>query len=63
MSELLTAEELGLLLKVAPETVKAWARQGRIPAVRVTPKVIRFDTTAVLTAISRANEKGFRNDG
>ena len=47
MRELLTAEELSRRLKVSPETVRKWARQAKIPVIRISPKVLRFDTEAV----------------
>lgn len=55
MSDLLTAEELADRLRVTPETVRAWARRGRIPSVRFSPKVVRFDPEAVREAVARQN--------
>ena len=52
MRELLTADELAERLKVKPETVLEWGRAGRIPHFRLTPKVVRFDPTAVMAAIA-----------
>ncbi|MGZ0174479.1 MAG: helix-turn-helix domain-containing protein [Planctomycetales bacterium] len=49
--ELLTADELADRLKVRPGTVRFWSRQGRIPAIRLTPKVVRFDLDAVVSAL------------
>jgi len=48
---LITANELADQLRVTPETIKIWARQGLIPRVRLTPKVIRFDPSAVQAAL------------
>lgn len=50
-TELLTADELADRLRLRPSTIRRWAREGRIPAVRVTPKVVRYDLAAVLRAI------------
>lgn len=61
MSELLTATELAERLKVRPETVKVWAREGRIPAVRLSPKVLRFDPVAVLAALNGVEWKAVRH--
>jgi predicted site-specific integrase-resolvase len=47
MRELLTAEELSRRLKVSPETVRKWGRQAKIPVIRISPKVLRFDIEAV----------------
>jgi len=51
MSELLTANELAARLRVRPRTVQLWARRGRIPVVRFSPKVIRYDLATVLSAL------------
>lgn len=56
--ELLTAEELARRLRVSPETVRAWARRGYIPALRLSPKVIRYNAEAVLAALSTTPAKG-----
>ncbi|HTU19230.1 MAG TPA: helix-turn-helix domain-containing protein [Gemmataceae bacterium] len=50
-TELLTAIQLAERLNLRPSTVRVWARRGRIPAVRLSPKVVRFDWLAVLTAL------------
>lgn len=49
--ELLTPEELAARLAVAPGTVKEWARRGRIPSVRISPKVVRFYMPDVVGAL------------
>ncbi len=54
--ELLTAEELASRLRVQTSTITEWARRGIVPAIRVTPKVIRFDYRAVLLAVRKCKE-------
>ena len=50
-NELLTTNQLADRLHIRPRTVQSWMRQGRIPAVRLSPKVIRFDWEAVVAAL------------
>jgi len=57
-TELLTARELAKRLRVSPETVRAWARRGCIPTLRLSPKVIRYSAEAVLAALSTTPAKG-----
>ena len=52
-SEFLTAEELAERLRVQPNTVREWSRKRKIPVVRVSRKVVRFDWGAVLDALIR----------
>src|SRR5262249_3026336 len=58
--ELLTAGELAARLRIRPRTVQLWARRGRIPTVRLSPKVVRFDMYAVLLALRSCGEGGVR---
>ncbi len=57
-TELLTTRELAKRLRVTPETVRAWARRGCIPALRLSPKSTRYDLDTVLAALSSAAPKG-----
>jgi len=40
-TEYLTAIELAKLLRLSAETVRQMARAGKIPSIRISPKVIR----------------------
>ncbi len=51
--ELLTTEELAARLRVQPETVRQWSRQGLVPVIRVSRKIIRFDFRAVVEHLRR----------
>jgi excisionase family DNA binding protein len=51
----LTAVELSERLKVRPSTILDWQRSGRIPALRITNKVLRFNLADVLAALNRSN--------
>lgn len=53
-TELLTVNQLAERLQVRPRTVQAWARQGRIPSVRLSAKVVRFDREDVVASLRDA---------
>lgn len=60
--EFLTARQLAAVLQVSESTVRRLAREGRIPSVRLTPRLIRFNLKAVYRALdgdsnSRANRR------
>ena len=59
MTDLLTVNELAARLKVRPSTVRTWMHRGVIPAIRLTPKVVRFDLDQVVEAM-RDNAMGGR---
>lgn len=42
-SQLLTVEEVAAQLKLAPKTVRQWIRLGKLPALRLSPKVVRCE--------------------
>lgn len=50
-NSLIDTAELAKHLGIQPSTVRAWVRAGRIPAVRITPKVIRFDIGDVIKSL------------
>lgn len=50
---LLTYDELAKELGVKTSTVKTWVRHGKIPGIRVTAKVIRFDLEDVVRALKK----------
>ena len=52
MNELLTADEVAERLRVKAGTVRTWGRMGRIPTVRLTAKVVRFDLGEVVAALT-----------
>jgi len=49
--EFLTARQLAEVLRVSESTVRRLAREGRIPAIRVTPRLLRFRLEAVVQAL------------
>ena len=54
--DLITAEELAARLRVQPDTIRVWSRRGLIPRVQLSPKVIRYNTSAVIEALTRRRE-------
>jgi excisionase family DNA binding protein len=50
--KLLTAEQLARELRVGAETIVGWGRNGKIPRIRISRKIIRFDRDAVLKVLS-----------
>lgn len=51
-STLLTTEELARHFKVSHRTVLGWVRDGAIPVIRPSAKVLRFDLAAVAEAVT-----------
>lgn len=49
--DLMTRDDLAARLGVRPATVSRWTRTGRIPARRLSPKVIRYRLADVLAAL------------
>jgi len=71
--EFLTARQLAEVLQVSESTVRRLAREGRIPCVRITPRLLRFNPKAVYRALDgsdaharsrrRQAEEDARDDG
>lgn len=51
--ELLTAAEVAERLRIQPATVLGWARDGVIPSLRLSHKVLRFEWPAVVEALKQ----------
>lgn len=49
--EFLTARQLAEVLQVSESTVRKLSREGRIPVVRLTPRLARYHLPAVLRAL------------
>lgn len=45
--EFLTARQLAALLQVSETTVRRLAQKGRIPSIRLTPRILRFHLQSV----------------
>jgi excisionase family DNA binding protein len=50
--EFLTARQLAAVLQVSEATVRRLARSGRIPSVRLTPRILRFHLQSVSEALN-----------
>jgi excisionase family DNA binding protein len=56
-NSLLTVIEIAQRLRVSPSTVARWARSGRIPQIKLSRNVRRFDWNAVFRALKRNSDK------
>lgn len=59
--DFLTARQLAAILQVSESTVHRLAREGRIPSVRITPRLVRFNLKAVRHALDGATRPSRRN--
>ncbi len=55
---LVGAREVAERLDVTVGTVNRWVRTGRIPCVRPSRRIVRFDMDAVLAAFSKEATNG-----
>jgi len=62
-TKLLTAKEIAQELSVSPSTVTEWGRQGKIPRMKVSHKIIRYDPEAVQSALLKIAASKGDNDG
>jgi excisionase family DNA binding protein len=49
--EFLTARQLAAILQVSESTVRRLAREGRIPSIRLTARLLRFHLNSVMSAL------------
>lgn len=57
---LVSARELAREYDVSEKTIRNWAIEGRIPAIVVSPRCIRFDLEMVRKALEARQDKGDR---
>lgn len=50
-NDLCKGRELAERLKVSPDTISAWSRQGRFKAYRLSKKAIRYSLSEVMAAL------------
>ena len=53
---LLTCDQIAEEIGVQPSTIRTWVREGKIPALRITGKVVRFDRDDVIAALKKGAE-------
>lgn len=53
--QFLTARQLAAVLQVSESTVRRLAREGRIPSIRLTPRLVRFHLQSVHEALDGTN--------
>jgi excisionase family DNA binding protein len=58
--DFLTARQLASILQVSESTVRRLAREERIPSVRITSRLIRFNLKAVRHALDGATRSSRR---
>ena len=56
-NDFLTAKQLAKRLNLSPETIKKWAIRGKIPHIRISPKVLRFDWQKVKETLQGGNHE------
>ncbi|WP_047495839.1 helix-turn-helix domain-containing protein [Terriglobus sp. TAA 43] len=56
----LTAEQLAAVLQLNPETIRRWARESKIPCVRLSPRKIVFLPSKIRAWLEARN--GYTDD-
>jgi Helix-turn-helix domain len=61
--DLMTAKELAAHFGVKPGTILGWHREGKIPARKLSHKVLRFNLRDVLAALAASEAPGCQGGG
>lgn len=56
-NEFLTAKQLAAVLQISEASVRRLAQQGRIPSIRLSPRLIRFHLPSVREALDSVPHK------
>ncbi len=59
--EFLTSRQLSEILQVSPSTVRRLTREGRIPVIRLTARIMRYHLPAVREALDHTTRPLKRN--
>jgi len=57
-SKLVNSAEVAKLLSVSSQVVLKWAKQGKIPVIRLNKRVLRFDLAAVQAWLKSNEQQG-----
>ena len=57
-SKLVNSAEVAKLLGVSPQVVLKWAKQGKIPVIRLNKRVLRFDLAAIQAWLKSNEQQG-----
>lgn len=60
--QFLTTRQLAAVLQVSEATVRRLAHEGRIPTIRLTPRLLRFHLTSVRHALDTGSRPRSRNN-
>lgn len=60
---LLTLREVAAALRVHPRTIRRWADDGRLTAIRLTTETMRFRADEIAALIEGAETTGAATDG
>lgn len=63
MDELLTRDDVAKLLKVTPITVYRLTKQGKLPAIKIGKRFVRYKKPDVLELINRHTTNGLAEAG
>lgn len=50
--QLLNEKALASVLAVSPRTLRTWRKEGRLPYIRVSPGVVRYELSEVRAALN-----------
>ena len=55
--KILSTKEIAWELQVQPATIRRWVREGRIPEIRISLKVRRYNLEDILSALQRQKQR------
>ncbi len=58
MDDIIDRKELADRLKMSQETIRQWTYRGRIPCLRLSPKLIRYSWKAIEDWLKKRECKG-----